>query len=49
MNRYALGIRVTFRNQQACRDYMNHLLHQELLQNVEPLADNVVVVNYPIV
>ncbi|MFF2910968.1 Dabb family protein [Paenibacillus sp. NPDC057934] len=49
MNGYALGIRVTFQDQQACRDYMNHPLHQELLQSVGPLVDNVVVVDYPII
>lgn len=45
---YTLGIRVTFENQQACRDYVQHPLHQNFLQSVGPLVEGIVVVDYPI-
>jgi Stress responsive A/B Barrel Domain len=44
---YTLGIRVTFTNQQACRDYIQHPLHQNLLQRIGPLVEGIVVVDYP--
>ncbi|OWR32040.1 stress protein [Saccharibacillus sp. O23] len=44
---FALGIRVTFEDQQACRDYVGHPLHQNLLQTVGPFVDGIVVVDYP--
>ncbi|SFF33424.1 Stress responsive A/B Barrel Domain [Paenibacillus algorifonticola] len=48
INGYTVGIRVTFQDLQASRDYMHHPLHQELLQSAIPLVDGVVVVDYPI-
>ena len=44
---YTLGIRVTFTDQQACRDYIQHPLHQNLLQRIGPLVEGIVVVDYP--
>ncbi|NRD79839.1 Dabb family protein [Bacillus sp. BRMEA1] len=44
---YTLGIRVTFENQQACRDYIQHPLHQNLLQRIGPLVEGIVVMDYP--
>jgi len=46
---YTLGIRVTFSNRQACRDYIKHSLHQNLLQRIGPLVEGIVVVDYPFV
>lgn len=43
---YTLGIRVTFENQQACRDYIQHPLHQQLLQSIGPFVDGIVVMDY---
>lgn len=44
---YTLGIRVTFTNRQACRDYIQHPLHQSLLQQVGPFVEGIVVMDYP--
>ncbi|MGG1552956.1 Dabb family protein [Paenibacillus ferrarius] len=44
---YTLGIRVTFASRQACRDYIQHPLHQSLLQRVGPFVDGIAVVDYP--
>jgi len=45
---FTLGIRVTFENQQACRDYIQHPLHQRLLQSIGPLVEGIVVMDYPV-
>lgn len=47
MQGYTLGIRVTFENQQACRDYNPHPLHQNLLQSIGPFVEGIVVMDYP--
>lgn len=44
---FALGIRVTFEDQQTCRDYIQHPLHQNLLQTIGPFVEDIVVVDYP--
>ncbi|QRG66658.1 Dabb family protein [Brevibacillus choshinensis] len=44
---YTLGIRVTFENQQACRDYIQHPLHQNLLQSIGSFVEGIVVMDYP--
>jgi len=44
---YTLGIRVTFVNRQACRDYIQHQQHQNLLQRVGPFVEGIVVMDYP--
>ncbi|MCR2805420.1 Dabb family protein [Paenibacillus soyae] len=48
MQGFTLGIRVTFENQQACREYIQHPLHQELLQSIGLLVEGIVVMDYPI-
>ncbi|GIP19300.1 hypothetical protein J40TS1_49420 [Paenibacillus montaniterrae] len=44
---FTLGIRVTFEDQQACRDYIQHPLHQSLLQSIGPFVEEIVVMDYP--
>lgn len=44
---FTLGIRVTFENQQACREYIQHPLHQQFLQFVGPFLEGIVVMDYP--
>jgi len=44
---YTLGIRVTFENQQACRDYVQHPAHQNLLQSIGPFVEGIIVMDYP--
>lgn len=44
---FTLGIRVTFENQQACREYIQHPLHQNLLQSIGPFVDGIIVIDYP--
>lgn len=43
MQGFTLGIRVTFEDQQACRDYILHPLHQSLLQSIGPFVEGIVV------
>jgi hypothetical protein len=47
MQGFTLGIRVTFENQQACREYIQHPLHQGLLQSIGPFVEGIVVMDYP--
>ncbi|WP_248930247.1 Dabb family protein [Paenibacillus hamazuiensis] len=47
MQGYTLGIRVTFENRQACRDYIRHPLHQNFLQRVGPFVEGIAVMDYP--
>ncbi|GIP23592.1 Dabb family protein [Paenibacillus sp. J22TS3] len=47
MQGFTLGIRVTFENQQACRNYIQHPLHQDFLQSIGPLVEGIVVMDYP--
>ncbi|MBB6634172.1 Dabb family protein [Cohnella thailandensis] len=47
MQGFTLGIRVTFEDQQACRDYIQHPLHQQLLQSIGPYVEGIVVMDYP--
>jgi hypothetical protein len=44
---FTLGIRVTFEDQLACRDYIQHPLHQQLLQSIGPFVEGIVVMDYP--
>lgn len=48
MHGFTLGIRVTFENQQACRNYIQHPLHQNLLQSIGPFVEGIVVMDYPV-
>ncbi|WP_339264751.1 Dabb family protein [Paenibacillus sp. FSL K6-1330] len=47
MQGFTLGIRVTFEDQKACRDYIQHPLHQSLLQSIGPFVEGIVVMDYP--
>ncbi|WP_373233025.1 Dabb family protein [Cohnella sp.] len=47
MQGFTLAIRVTFEDQKACRDYIQHPLHQSLLQFIGPFVDGIVVMDYP--
>ncbi|PZD96571.1 Dabb family protein [Paenibacillus sambharensis] len=48
MQGFTLGIRVTFEDQQACREYIQHPLHQGLLQSIGPLVEGIVVMDYTV-
>lgn len=48
MQGFTLGIRVTFDNQQACRNYIQHPLHQDLLQSIGPFVEGIVVMDYTV-
>jgi len=45
---YTLGLRVTFTDQEALRSYGPHPLHQQFVQALDGLLDEVIVVDYPI-
>jgi hypothetical protein len=45
---YTLGLRVTFADQEALRQYGPHPAHQAFVAMLEGIIDNVVVVDYPI-
>ncbi|RKN84272.1 Dabb family protein [Paenibacillus ginsengarvi] len=48
MHGYTLGLRVTFQDREALRDYGPHPVHQHFVKLLDGLLDNVVVVDYPI-
>ncbi|WP_216857082.1 Dabb family protein [Paenibacillus tritici] len=45
---YTLGLRVTFEDQEALRQYGPHPAHQRFVSMLEGIIENVVVVDYPI-
>ncbi|GGF96003.1 Dabb family protein [Paenibacillus abyssi] len=45
---YTLGLRVTFENQEALRQYGPHPVHQQFVQSLDGIIDNVIVVDYPV-
>jgi hypothetical protein len=45
---YTLGLRVTFEDRQALREYIPHPDHQEFVRMLDGILENVVVVDYPI-
>lgn len=45
---YTLGLRVTFEDKQALDQYLPHPVHQEFVQSLSGLIDNVIVVDYEI-
>ncbi|MEW9700965.1 Dabb family protein [Paenibacillus sp. SI8] len=45
---YTLGLRVTFRDQEALRQYGPHPVHQQFVKLLDGILDNVVVIDYPI-
>ncbi|WP_248924852.1 Dabb family protein [Paenibacillus hamazuiensis] len=44
---FNLGLRVTFSDREALRQYSPHPLHQEFVRMLDGLLDSVVVVDYP--
>ncbi|WP_426449489.1 Dabb family protein [Paenibacillus sp. S-38] len=45
---YTLGLRVTFESLEALRAYGPHPVHQQFVQSLGGILDNVVVIDYPI-
>ncbi|MEK4418504.1 Dabb family protein [Bacillus sp. FSL K6-0268] len=45
---YTLGLRITFENQQALKDYAIHPVHQSFKRKIQGIYDNVLVTDYPI-
>lgn len=45
---YTLGLRVTFKNQEALRAYGPHPAHQKFVSMLDGILENVVVVDYPV-
>ena len=45
---YSIGLRVTFENLDALRQYGPHLVHQQFVKNLDGILDKVVVVDYAI-
>ena len=48
IHNYTLGLRITFRDQEALRAYLPHPVHQAFVEKLDGLLENVVVVDYPI-
>ncbi|OBZ14670.1 stress protein [Bacillus sp. FJAT-27264] len=48
MRGYTLGLRVTFENKEALHQYGPHPKHQDFVQMLTGILDNVVVADYPI-
>lgn len=44
---YTLGLRVTFENKNALDTYGPHPVHQEFVQSLEGVIEDVIVVDYP--
>jgi hypothetical protein len=45
---YSLGLRVTFQDKEALRQYGPHPVHQEFVRMLDGILDNVVVIDYPV-
>jgi hypothetical protein len=45
---YSLGLRVTFQDMEALRQYGPHPVHQQFVKLLEGIIENVVVIDYPI-
>ncbi|WP_157800997.1 Dabb family protein [Bacillus solitudinis] len=45
---YSIGLRVTFENEDALRDYQTHPIHQQFVNRIKEDIQNIVVVDYPI-
>lgn len=48
MQGYMLGLRVTFQDREALRQYGPHPVHQQFVQLLDGIIENVIVVDYPI-
>ncbi|WP_223192910.1 Dabb family protein [Paenibacillus sedimenti] len=45
---FTLGLRVTFEDQEALRQYGPHPVHQQFVKMLDGILDSVVVIDYPI-
>lgn len=45
---YTLGLRVTFENKEALSEYGPHPAHQNFVQSLDGVIEDVIVVDYPI-
>ncbi|WP_100618038.1 Dabb family protein [Bacillus cereus] len=45
---FTLGLRITFKNQQALKDYDKHPVHKSFKEKIKGIYDNVLVIDYPI-
>lgn len=45
---YSLGLRVTFQDREALRQYGPHPVHQQFVKLLDGILDNVIVIDYPI-
>ncbi|WP_261301823.1 Dabb family protein [Paenibacillus andongensis] len=45
---YTIGLRVTFEDQESLRQYGPHPAHQQFVQSLEGILENVIVIDYPI-
>jgi hypothetical protein len=45
---YSLGLRVTFQDREALRQYGPHPIHQQFVKLLDGIIENVVVMDYPI-
>lgn len=48
MKGFTLGLRVTFENKDALDNYGPHPVHQEFVESLEGVIEDVVVVDYPV-
>ncbi|TMV50089.1 Dabb family protein [Paenibacillus mesophilus] len=48
MHGYSLGLRVTFQDKDALRQYGPHPVHQEFVRMLDGILDNVIVIDYPV-
>ncbi|MED4603686.1 Dabb family protein [Paenibacillus validus] len=48
MHGYTLGLRVTFEDREALRRYGPHPVHQQFVQLLDGIVENVIVIDYPV-
>ncbi|GGA27102.1 Dabb family protein [Paenibacillus physcomitrellae] len=44
---FALALRLTFEDKQACLDYDAHPAHQAFLQEIGPYTEDIIIADYP--
>lgn len=45
---YSLGLRVTFQDKEALRQYGPHPVHQQFVKMLDGILENVIVIDYPV-
>lgn len=45
---YTIGLRVTFQDRESLQQYGPHPVHQEFVQSLKGIIENVIVIDYPI-